>query len=55
MVRVEAAQTMSHNANEVLRSSRKLHSDLVGGTLLSNKAAAREVQLAIRNLPAAVP
>ena len=43
---------MSHNANEVLRSSRKLHSDLVGGTLLSNKAAAREVQLAIRdNLP----
>ena len=44
---------MSHNANEVLRSSRKLHNDLVGGTLLSNKAAAREVQLAIRaKLPA---
>lgn len=43
---------MSHNANEVLRSSRKLHSDLTGGTLQSNKAAAREVQLAIRdNLP----
>lgn len=43
---------MTHNANEVLRSSRKLHSDLVGGTMLSNKAAAREVQMAIRaNLP----
>lgn len=40
---------MTHNANEVLRSSRKLHSDLVGGTLKSNQAAAREVQLAIRN------
>ena len=43
---------MSHNAPDVLRSSRKLHSDLVGGTMLSNKAAAREVQMAIRaNLP----
>lgn len=44
---------MTHNANEVLRSSRKLHSDLTGGTLKANQMAAREVQLAIRNnLPA---
>ena len=40
---------MSHNANEVLRSSRKLHSDLTAASMLSCKAAAREVQLAIRN------
>lgn len=44
---------MSHNANEVLRSSRKLHHDLVSASLQVNKASAREVQLAIRdNLPA---
>lgn len=43
---------MSHNANEVLRSSRKLHSDLTAASLQVCKAAAREVQLAIRdNLP----
>jgi len=43
---------MSHNANEVLRSSRKLHSDLTAASMQSCKAAAREVQLAIRdNLP----
>ena len=43
---------MSHNANEVLRSSRKLHNDLVSASLQVNKAAAREVQLAIRdNIP----
>jgi uncharacterized protein YlbG (UPF0298 family) len=43
---------MSHNANEVLRSSRKLHSDLTAASLQSCKMAAREVQLAIRdNLP----
>ena len=42
----------SNKANEVLRSSRKLHSDLVGGTLKSNQMAARGVQRAIRdNLP----
>jgi hypothetical protein len=40
---------MSHNANEVLRSSRKLHSDLTAASMLACKAAAREVQLAIRN------
>ena len=32
---------MTHNANEVLRSSRKLHSDLTGGTLKANQMAAR--------------
>lgn len=43
---------MAHNANEVLRSSRKLHSDLTAASLQSCKAAAREVQLAIKdNLP----
>jgi hypothetical protein len=43
---------MSHNANEVLRSSRKLHNDLTAASLQVCKAAAREVQLAIRdNLP----
>ena len=43
---------MSHNANEVLRSSRKLHSDLTAANALVAKAAAREVQMAIRdNLP----
>ena len=43
---------MTHNANEVLRSSRKLHSDLTSASMQSCKAAAREVQLAIRdNLP----
>ena len=40
---------MSHNANEVLRSSRKLHSDLVSANSRVTKAAAREVQLAIRD------
>lgn len=43
---------MSHNANDVLRSSRKLHSDLVAANAKVCKAAAREVQLAVRdNLP----
>lgn len=43
---------MTHNANEVLRSSRKLHNDLVSANRNTVKAAAREVQLAIRdNLP----
>lgn len=43
---------MTHNANEVLRSSRKLHSDLTAANRNACKAAAREVQLAIRdNLP----
>ena len=43
---------MSHNANEVLRSSRKLHSDLTAANMQACKAAAREVQLAIKdNLP----
>lgn len=43
---------MAHNANEVLRSGRKLHSDLTAASLQSCKTAAREVQLAIRdNLP----
>ena len=40
------------NADEVLRSSRKLHSDLTAANRNACKAAAREVQLAIRdNLP----
>lgn len=43
---------MAHNANDVLRSSRKLHSDLVAANRQIVKASAREVQLAIRdNLP----
>ena len=42
----------TNNASEVLRSSRKLHSDLVSANRNACKAAAREVQLAIRdNLP----
>lgn len=40
---------MSNNSKEVLKSSRKLHSDLVSASLKVNKAAAREVQLAIRD------
>lgn len=43
---------VTHNANEVLRSSRKLHNDLTAVSMQACKAAAREVQLAIRdNLP----
>ena len=39
----------ANNANEVLRSSRKLHSDLTAANRNACKAAAREVQLAIRD------
>lgn len=42
----------ANNANEVLRSSRKLHSDLTAANMQACKAATREVQLAIKdNLP----
>ncbi len=40
---------VTHNANEVLRSSRKLHYDLTAVSMQSCKLAAREVQLAIRD------
>lgn len=43
------AQIATHNANEVMRTSRKLHSDLTAASMQSCKAAAREVQLAIRD------
>lgn len=49
MVRAEDDEAMTHNANEVLRSSRKLHNDLVAANGKVVQAAAREVQLAIRN------
>lgn len=40
---------MKHNAPDVLRSSTRLHYDITAATAKSCKAAAREVQLGIRD------
>lgn len=45
---------MTHNANEVLQSSRQLHRSLQAATMRGNDAAADELQAAIRsNIPSA--